>query len=66
MPPFRVGQPVRIREQYRRPGDFAEATIANIDPADGTIDVTVDGRDWGQWFTPLDDGSYEIEPVEAP
>lgn len=75
---FFVGQQVRIRPEYRRPGDFDVAVIWYIDPADKTIDVKTHRSDdekthrsdWGQWFSLLDDGSYEIEPYpegeEAP
>lgn len=58
-----IGQTVRVRSEYRRPGDFDRAVIRGIDLNDGTIDVDVDGVDWGQWFCRLGDGSYEIEPV---
>jgi hypothetical protein len=61
--PFHVGQRVRIRPEYKRVSDFDEAIVARIDTHDQTIDVTVDGQDWGQWFSRLDDGTYEIEPV---
>lgn len=61
--PFAIGQKVRVRPEFRRPDDFEEAVVSEVDPDDGTIDVDIDGKDWGQWFTPLPDGSYEIEPA---
>jgi hypothetical protein len=60
---FTVGDRVRIRSEYRRSGDFEMAVVAAVDPNDNTVDVEVDGRDWGQWFSRLDDGTYEIEQV---
>jgi hypothetical protein len=73
MTSLHVGQRVRIREQYRRAGDFDEAVITEIDPDDHTIDVDVWERHprtgeegwqpWGQWFSRLPDGTYVIEPI---
>lgn len=60
---FAVGDRVRVRPEYRREDDFDEAEIYAIDEADGTIDVAVNGEDWGQWFEQLADGSYVIEVV---
>jgi hypothetical protein len=60
---MKVGDRVRVRPEYRRPGDFDVAVVSAIDE-DGSIDVTVNGRDWGQWFSRLSDGTYEIEPSE--
>jgi hypothetical protein len=61
--PFRVGQRVRMRPEFRHVSDFDEAIVSNIDHRDRTVDVKVNGEDWGQWFCRLDDGTYEIEPV---
>lgn len=63
VPPFTVGQRVRIRAEFRRDGDFTEAVVREIDAADWTVDVDVDGKDWGQWFCRLPDGTYEIEAI---
>jgi hypothetical protein len=59
---FQVGDIVRVREEYRQPDDFETADVYNVDD-DGTVDVSVNGEDWGQWFCRLPDGTYEIELV---
>jgi hypothetical protein len=61
--PFKPGDRVRIRPEYFRPeeGDFTDIAIVEaVDERDGTVDVSVDGQDWGQWFCRLPDGTYEI------
>lgn len=63
MSTFKPGDKVRIRPEYLRPDedDFTGvAVVTEVDRRDGTVDVSVDGVDWGQWFCRLDDGTYEI------
>lgn len=64
---FKVGDRVRIRPEYLQPeaDDFTGvAIVTEVDPSDDTVDVSVDGVDWGQWFRRLADGTYEIEHVQ--